>query len=40
VAPPDARLILDAPPDDVWLDALQTNGIDPAAIVPGGSEIS
>ena len=40
LAPPDARLILDTLPDDVWTGALESNGIDPAAIVPGGSEIS
>jgi putative transcriptional regulator len=40
VAPPDAHLILDMRPDDVWSGALQANGIDPAAIVPGGTEIS
>jgi len=40
LAPPDARLILDAPPDDVWTGALESNGIDPAAIVPGGTELS
>ena len=38
VAPPDARLVLDSPPDEIWLRALRANGLDPAAIVPGGGE--
>lgn len=40
VAPPDVRMIFDVAPDALWLDALQHNGIDPSAIVPGGSSIS
>ena len=39
-APANPRLILDHPPDEIWARALRDNGIDPAAIVPGGSEAS
>jgi len=38
VAPPDARLVLDHPPGEVWRRALLDLGIDPALLVPGGSE--
>ncbi len=38
VAPVDPLLVLDRPPESIWLEALRANGIDPAAIVPGGGE--
>jgi putative transcriptional regulator len=38
VAPIDPRLVLDSPPDEVWSNCLRAQGIDPAALVPGGSE--
>jgi putative transcriptional regulator len=38
IAPASAKLVLDHPPDDIWVRALLDNGIDPAAIVPGGTE--
>jgi putative transcriptional regulator len=40
LAPVDPRLLLDTPPEDLWLAALRTNGIDPSSIVPGGTDIS
>jgi putative transcriptional regulator len=40
VTAPDPALVLDHPPDEVWVKALEDNGIDPAALVPGGSEPS
>jgi len=40
LAPVDPRLVLDTPPDDLWLASLQAIGIDPALIVPGGSDVS
>jgi putative transcriptional regulator len=40
VAPVDPMLVLDTPPDDLWLASLAAIGIDPALIVPGGSDIS
>jgi putative transcriptional regulator len=36
LAPVDARLVLDRAPEDVWLECLREQGLDPAAIVPGG----
>ena len=36
VTPVDASLVLDHPPDRMWEQALRDNGLDPAAIVPGG----
>ena len=38
IAPASAALVLDSPPEEIWLRALSDNGIDPAAIVPGGGE--
>jgi putative transcriptional regulator len=40
VAPADPCLVLDAPSDDVWQRSLNGIGIDPALLVPGGSEES
>ena len=40
VTKPDPALILDHPVDEVWFKALEDNGIDPAALVPGGSDVS
>jgi putative transcriptional regulator len=34
----DPALILDHSPDEMWVKALNDNGIDPRAIVPGDSE--
>jgi putative transcriptional regulator len=36
VAPSDPALVLDRDPTEMWRGALVTQGIDPAAIVPGG----
>lgn len=36
----DTRMVLDSAPDDIWLQALAKLGLDPAAIVPGGSDAS
>ena len=36
VAPCDPGVVLDAEPDTVWDATLRANGIDPAALVPGG----
>ncbi len=38
VAPLDVRLVLDHPPETMWERVLRDNGLDPAAIVPGGDE--
>jgi putative transcriptional regulator len=38
VAPADPGLIFDLPPDEVWQRALHDLGIDPALLVPGGTE--
>jgi putative transcriptional regulator len=40
LAPVDPVLVLDTPPDDLWLATLSANGIDPSLIVPGGSDVS
>jgi putative transcriptional regulator len=40
VAPVDPHLVLDTPPDDLWMASLAAIGIDPALIVPGGSDVS
>ena len=40
VTAPDPALVLDHPVEDVWAKALADNGIDPAALVPGGSDVS
>jgi putative transcriptional regulator len=40
VAPVDPSLVLDTPPDALWLASLAAIGIDPALIVPGGSDVS
>jgi putative transcriptional regulator len=40
LAPVDPQLVLDTPPDDLWLASLSAIGIDPALIVPGGSDVS
>jgi putative transcriptional regulator len=40
LAPVDPQLVLDTPPDALWLATLRANGIDPASIVPGGSDVS
>ena len=37
-APVDPLLILDCPPDEVWNGSLQSVGIDPAFLVPGGND--
>ena len=36
ITPVDATLVLDHPPSQLWEQALLANGLDPAAIVPGG----
>ena len=36
----EAALVLDHPVDDLWTRVLADNGIDPAAIVPGGGEVA
>lgn len=36
VTPSDPKSVLDADPKAIWLEVLRANGIDPAAIVPGG----
>jgi putative transcriptional regulator len=38
VAPATAKTVLDTPPEQIWSVALRSQGIDPAALVPGGSE--
>jgi putative transcriptional regulator len=38
VTPVDAKLILDLRPEEMWVEALKANGIDPAAIVPGSPQ--
>ncbi len=40
VAPADASLILDVPPEEIWEKALRANGIDPSLLVPGGTDVS
>lgn len=40
IAPADASLILDVPPEEIWEKALRANGIDPSLLVPGGSDVS
>jgi len=40
VAPANPGLVLDHPVDEMWARALADNGIDPAAIVPGGGQVS
>ena len=40
LAPVDPGLVLDTPPDNLWLASLSAIGIDPALIVPGGSDVS
>lgn len=40
IVPADAALILDAPPEEIWERALRANGIDPALLVAGGSDVS
>ena len=40
LAPADPALVLDTPADGMWHQALRANGIDPALIVPGGSDVS
>jgi len=35
-APVDARFVLDREPAHVWAECLREQGLDPAAIVPGG----
>ena len=35
--PVDPKLALDMPPDEAWTSGLRAIGIDPAAIVPGGT---
>jgi len=36
LAPSDVALVLDQDPDEMWRGALNSIGIDPASIVPGG----
>lgn len=36
VCPADAGIVLEAPPDEMWLRCLRQMGIDPATLVPGG----
>jgi len=38
VSPASPKTVLDTPPEEVWNEALRTLGIDPTAMVPGGSE--
>jgi putative transcriptional regulator len=38
VSPIQPELVLDSPPDEVWNRSLNSLGIDPAALVPGGTE--
>lgn len=38
IAPSNPHLVLEGPPDEIWVRALRDLGIDPAAIVPGGGE--
>ncbi len=38
IVPVDAGMVLDSPPGEVWDTCLRANGIDPAALVPGGGE--
>ena len=38
VIPVNAKVILDASPNDMWVKVLRDNGIDPSAIVPGSTE--
>ncbi|ANM31839.1 hypothetical protein ABI59_23175 [Acidobacteria bacterium Mor1] len=33
----DARTVLECPPEEMWRRVLTENGLDPAALVPGGS---
>lgn len=40
LAPPDAGLVFDIPPPQMWRKALAAIGVDPTAIVPGGGEVS
>jgi len=40
LAPVDPKMVLDTPPDDLWLASLSAIGIDPNLIVPGGSDVS
>jgi putative transcriptional regulator len=40
LAPVDPTLVLDTPPDDLWMATLAKLGIDPSLIVPGGSDVS
>jgi putative transcriptional regulator len=40
LAPVDPELVLDTPPDDLWLASLAAIGIDPALLVPGGGDVS
>lgn len=36
VTPCDTGLLFETRPDEVWSECLRANGIDPAALVPGG----
>ena len=38
VAPADPKMVLDTTPEKIWTCALTAQGIDPAALVPGGGE--
>jgi putative transcriptional regulator len=38
VTPVDPHLVLDLPPEDLWLVILRNNGLDPALIVPGETD--
>ncbi len=38
VTPADPILVLDSPPDEIWIRALRAAGIDPAALVPGSND--
>jgi len=38
VAPADPKMVLDTPPEEIWTLVLRSQGIDPAALVPGGGE--
>ena len=40
LAPADSGLVLDTPAEAMWLATLAANGIDPALIVPGGTDVS
>jgi putative transcriptional regulator len=38
ISPVDPKMVLDSPPEEVWNRCLTAMGIDPAALVPGGTD--